>query len=81
MPGKLRRLSGREVVAVLERFGFAVMSQRGDHAKLRRFIAGAKQTLVVPLHPELDRGTLQAIFRQASSYVPEGELRPFFFAD
>jgi hypothetical protein len=26
-------------------------------------------------------GTLRAIFRQASEYVPATELRPFFFTD
>jgi predicted RNA binding protein YcfA (HicA-like mRNA interferase family) len=79
MPGKLRRLSGKEVVTLFEGFGFEVLSQRGDHAKLRRMVAGSKQTLVVPLHRELDRGTLQAIFRQALNYIAEAELRPLFY--
>ncbi len=81
MPAKLRPLSGREVLAILRRFGFAVTSIRGSHAKLKRITADEeKQTLVVPLHEELDRGTLQAIFRQASRYVPQDELRPHFYA-
>jgi len=32
---KLRRLSGDEVIRILERFGFAVYTQKGSHVKLR----------------------------------------------
>lgn len=79
---RLRRLSGDEVIAALARFGFQVHSQRGTHAKLRRVTAGgSRQTLTVPRHRELDTGTLQAIFRQASRYVPEEDLRPHFYTE
>jgi predicted RNA binding protein YcfA (HicA-like mRNA interferase family) len=76
---KLRRLSGREVISVFERFGFSMVGQRGSHAKLRRIAAGATQTLTVPVHAELDAGTIRAIIRQASRFVPEEELRPHFY--
>jgi len=80
VPGRLRRLSGPEVVGILQRFGFSVFSTRGSHAKLRRITAeGEKQTLVVPLHDELDRGTVRAMSRQASRFVPEAELRRHFY--
>ena len=50
--------------------------------KLRREAAGGfKQTLTIPDQPELDRGTTQAIYRQALRYVPETELKPYFYAD
>jgi predicted RNA binding protein YcfA (HicA-like mRNA interferase family) len=77
---KLRRLSGSEVIRVLENFGFAVNSQRGSHVKLRRIsLAGEKQILTIPRHQELDTGTLRAIFRQASRYISSEELRPYFY--
>jgi len=80
MPAKLRRLSGREIVAIFQRFGFSVFSARGSHVKLRRITdEGEKQTVVVPLHDELDRGTLRAIFRQALRFIPETELRRHFY--
>jgi predicted RNA binding protein YcfA (HicA-like mRNA interferase family) len=80
MSRKLKRLSGAAIVAILETFGFAPVSQRGSHVKLRRINAdGQRQTLVVPLHDELDRGTLQAILRQASAYVPREFLEPHFY--
>lgn len=82
MPGKLRPLSGKDVVAILKRFGFSRLSQRGSHVKLRRLgPLGEKQTLVVPTHDELATGTLSDIFRQASRYIPEEQLRPHFFSE
>ena len=80
MPRKLRRLSGAEVVRVLESFGFVVTSQRGSHAKLRRVTEdGEKQTLTVPMHRELDTGTLRAMVRQASRYIALDDLKPHFY--
>ena len=82
MSPKLRRLSGRDIVTILERFGFTVHSQRGSHAKLRRVGSGGeKQTLTVPMHDELDAGTLMAIMRQASRYLPEEQLRSHFYTE
>ena len=78
MPG-LRRLSGREVVSILQRFGFQPVSQRGSHIKLQREMQSGRQTLTVPAHDQLDTGTLRAIFRQASRFVPEEDLRPLFY--
>jgi predicted RNA binding protein YcfA (HicA-like mRNA interferase family) len=78
---KLRRLSGAEVVRILGRFGFAVLTQEGSHVKLRRIGPdGERQTLTIPRHRELDTGTCRAILRQASRYIPESELAPFFRA-
>jgi len=82
MSPKLRRLSGPEVADILGRFGFEVHSQSGGHMKLRRIgPQGEKETLVVPRHEELDRGTLRAILRQASRYIPEEWLRPLFYTE
>jgi len=77
---RLRRLSGAEVIAILTRFGFGVVSQRGSHVKLRRASAQGSQILTVPAHAELDPGTLRAIIRQAARFVPEQDLRPHFYA-
>ncbi len=78
---KLRRLSGPEVIHILEGFGFSVHAQAGSHVKLRRIGPyGQKQILTIPSHGELDTGTLQAIFRQASKYIQDDELRHHFYA-
>ena len=79
---KLRVLSGKDVVAILERFGFLIQSQQGSHLKLRRMLLDrTKQNLTVPNHRELDRGTLQAIYRQALRFIPESELRVQFYSE
>ncbi len=78
---KLRILSGAEVVVVLRKFGFVQYTQRGSHAKLRRETPLGRQTLTVPLHKELDKGTLLALFRQACRYISENELAPYFFTN
>ncbi len=68
--------SGRDVLRALGTFGFEVVATRGSHAKLRHVLPdGTRQTLTVPLHRTLAPGTLHAILRQASRFVPETELR------
>lgn len=81
MPGKLRTLGGQDLVRIFAKFGFEQVSQRGSHVKLRRIHKGTRQTLHVPMHRELRPGTLQAIYQQASVYVPDGELRIHFYAE
>ena len=76
----LRRMSGREVLAVFQSLGFEVQSQRGSHVKLRRRgPGGERQTLTVPNHSELDTGTLRAIIRQAGRYVAMDDLLRHFY--
>lgn len=77
----LKQLSGRDVLKAFAAFDFRVMSIKGSHAKLRRVLSdGQKQTLTVPLHKTLAAGTLQAIYRQALRYIPDEELKPWFFS-
>ncbi len=79
---KLRVLSGREVLQILRGFGFEEFSQRGSHIKLRRLLEdGRVQSLTVPNHQDLDRGTLHAIYRQAGRFIAESDLRPTFFTE
>jgi len=78
----LKTLSGQELVNSFGRFGFSRVSQQGSHVKLRRSLSdGTRQILTVPLHRELDRGTLMAIYRQALRFISERELRPIFYAE
>ncbi|MDZ4799625.1 MAG: type II toxin-antitoxin system HicA family toxin [Bryobacteraceae bacterium] len=79
---KLRTLSGSEVIALLGDFGFRPLSQRGSHVKVRRILDdGQHQTLTIPNHHEVDRGTLHAVFRQACRFIAESELRRVFFTE
>ena len=79
---KLNIISGEEAVKIFLFFGFEVASQRGSHIKLRRILpSGTKQTLTIPNHHELDKGTILAIYRQALRYIPEQDLIPHFHSD
>jgi len=66
---KLPRISGKQCVKALENAGFYFKRQVGSHMVLRRDDPYAQT--VVPDHPELDRGTLRAIIRQADMTVEE----------
>ena len=59
---------------------------RGSHAKLvrKRQAAGGRyirQVLVVPMHRAPRIGTVRAIYRKASRFIPEDDLKPHFFGD
>lgn len=77
---KLKVLSGKDVVKILEDFSFAIVVQKGSHVKLFRITeTNLRQTLTIPLHDELDKGTLKAIYRQASRYIAENDLFRHFY--
>jgi len=70
------------VLTILREFGFQKSGQGGSHIKVRRVLEGGQvQSLTVPNHDEIDHGTLHSIYRQASRFVPEGELRAWFFTE
>jgi predicted RNA binding protein YcfA (HicA-like mRNA interferase family) len=80
---KLRKLSGREIISILESFGFELIKIEGSHHKLRRIVDEKRQTLHIPVHGNkpVSVGVLSAIYKQARAYVPEEELRTFFYSD
>lgn len=71
MSGRLPVVSGAEVVRALERLGWQVVRQRGSHVRLRH--AERSTFLVVPLHREVKRGTLNGILEDAG--IDRDELR------
>ena len=58
---RLPVISGLELIKYLSKKGFKVTRTRGDHVVMR----SAGRRVTVPLHPELDRGTLLAILEEA----------------
>ena len=65
MKKKLPRLSGKEVIKALSKLGFQPIRQKGSHVILLKEFDGGKISTVVPLHSEIDKGTLLEIIRQA----------------
>ncbi len=80
MGAKLRTLSGQELVTIFEQFGFSAISQHGSHVKMRRVSLVGSETLIVPFHNTIPKGTLRAIFGQAARFVPQDELYPHFYS-
>ncbi|MBE9045027.1 type II toxin-antitoxin system HicA family toxin [Pleurocapsales cyanobacterium LEGE 10410] len=66
---KLPVVSGSECIKALKKTGFAIVRQRGSHVVLVR--EEPRNTVIIPNHKELDRGTLRAIIRQANLTVEE----------
>ncbi len=55
-------LSGKKVIKILcGQFDFCVISQKGNHVKLRKMLRGRKITTIVSLHKELALGTLKGV--------------------
>jgi predicted RNA binding protein YcfA (HicA-like mRNA interferase family) len=58
----LSQLSGKQIVAALERAGFEYVSTKGSHVKLRH--QDGRRT-IVPMHRTVARGTLASILLQS----------------
>ncbi len=78
---KLKTLSGKDILSILEKFGFSVVGQKGSHVKLKRIKGGDSQILTIPNHKELDKGTLKAIYSQLLRYVSDEEIRGYFYSN
>jgi predicted RNA binding protein YcfA (HicA-like mRNA interferase family) len=63
---KLPKVSGRRVVAALERLGFVRVRSRGSQVVMARSRPDlGRAVCVVPLHDEVAVGTLRGVLRQA----------------
>lgn len=78
MPNKLKDLSGKEIVKFLEQNGFSIYKTRGSHCKIQRTILDRNQTLIIPMHSSMAKGTLHDIYNQISEYLPESNTKNFF---
>ncbi|MDO8520786.1 MAG: type II toxin-antitoxin system HicA family toxin [bacterium] len=76
---KLGTFSGEELQKFFLGQGFIIKSQRSSHVKLRRIVDGRKQTLIIPKHSTVKKGTLREIYTQALAYIPDDILRANFY--
>ena len=66
MTVKLPILSGKDVVKALGKLGYTINDQKGSHIHLRHPV---RRPLTVPNHPEIARGTLRIIIKDADLSV------------
>jgi predicted RNA binding protein YcfA (HicA-like mRNA interferase family) len=45
--------------------GFTVVGRKGSHVRLKKRTAQSVNIVIVPDHPEIKKGTLKSILRQA----------------
>lgn len=65
---RLSLLSGKQVLAALERMGFVKVHQKGSHVKM---LHPDGRRIVFPFHAELDRYTLKGALRDAEIELDE----------
>ncbi len=73
MSPRIRRMTAREIEALLQRYGFQMVSQKGSHQKWRHPETGLQ--VIVPKHKgrQLPLGTLRNIL--VNSEIPESEWK------
>ena len=70
MPRKLRILSGKEVIKVLEKKGLSITRTVGSHVRLSsKTNDGENFHITIPLHKELKKGTLKGIISELERYI------------
>ena len=65
---KLPLLSGRQVLAALQRLGFVELHRRGSHVKMEH---PDGRRIVFPFHDEVDRRTLKGALQDAGVDIKE----------
>jgi len=69
---KLPQVSGKETVKALQKIGFTLAGQKGSHLKLVGVRDNQKQTLIIPMHKIVKKGTLRnGILKPISLSVAE----------
>jgi predicted RNA binding protein YcfA (HicA-like mRNA interferase family) len=61
---KLPVISGKELLAALKKAGFVEVRQKGSHISLQMITLEKTYRTVVPIHPEISKGTLIDILHQ-----------------
>ena len=65
---KLPLLTGRQVLAALQRLGFVELHRKGSHLKMEH---PDGRRIVFPFHDEIDRYTLKGALRDATIPVED----------
>ncbi|PKM99621.1 MAG: hypothetical protein CVU78_05340 [Elusimicrobia bacterium HGW-Elusimicrobia-2] len=68
---KLPIISADEVIGALNKKGFKKVRQSGSHIALQKLEEGKTNTVIVPAHKELAKGTLRSIIRKSGLTVED----------
>lgn len=78
---KIKNISGKAVIKILESLGFVLLRQKGSHVTLKRTVSNIEQIILVPNHATIDRGTLYSIYKKLKLYVDESEIKSYFYTE
>lgn len=67
MGSKYPVLSPKDIIRILEQFGFEFISQKGSHMKY----SNGKNIVIIPNHSEIAKGTLKSILFMANINLDE----------
>ena len=63
---RLPRVSGSDVIRLLQSLGYEVVRQRGSHIRLMKVTPVGEHAITVPAHKVLAKGTLNDILNRVS---------------
>ena len=59
--------------------GFEVLRQKGSHVRLVKNGSDSKTYITIPLHKEIDRGTLKSIIRSLKRIFSQDKILEIFY--
>lgn len=59
---KFSQISAKDLIKILQKVGFNIISQKGSHIKLRK-IEPVRRTVIIPNHKIIRPGTLNNILK------------------
>lgn len=65
----------KDLIKALKKLDFEIISQKGSHVKLRGIVNGKIQTVIIPNHKEIARGTFSSILTQSNLTKKEIEAK------
>ncbi|AYL99229.1 type II toxin-antitoxin system HicA family toxin [Mucilaginibacter celer] len=68
-PKAPRNVSGKDLIKVLSKYGYAVVRQTGSHIRLSISLNDGIKSVTVPNHDPLKLGTLMAIINDVSEQL------------
>jgi predicted RNA binding protein YcfA (HicA-like mRNA interferase family) len=64
-----RDVGGKELAALLDRYGYKITRQTGSHMRLTSTSKGSENHITIPAHKPLRVGTLDGIVSQIAAYL------------
>ena len=81
MSHKLKVLSGKDVLKIIEQYGFVKTRSVGSHVRMTYKMSVTSFHITIPLHKELKRGTLSDIVKELEKCISKEKLEKDFYTD